>query len=67
MTPDEVHVVCYGFEKLKNHLYIHAAKTGDFLHKILVKYTGKELPENIPIWVEDQVEVTILKRIFYFI
>ena len=43
MTPDEVHVVCYGFEKLKNHLYIHAAKTGDFLHKILVKYTGKEL------------------------
>ena len=40
MTPDEVNVVCYGFEKLKNHIYIHAAKNGEFLHKILVKYTG---------------------------
>jgi hypothetical protein len=41
MTSDELHIVCYGFEKLKNHIYIHAAKNGEFLHKILVKYQGK--------------------------
>jgi hypothetical protein len=41
MTSDELHIVCYGFEKLKNHIYIHAAKNGEFLHKILVKYQGQ--------------------------
>ncbi|XP_023324790.1 NACHT and WD repeat domain-containing protein 2 [Eurytemora carolleeae] len=40
MTPDELNVVCYGFEKMKNHIYIHAAKTGEALNKILIKYTG---------------------------
>ncbi len=41
MTSDELHIVCYGFEKLKNHIYIHAAKNGEFMHKILVKYQGQ--------------------------
>ena len=41
ISPDETHVVCYGFEKLKNHIYVHATKSGEFLHKILVKYSGK--------------------------
>jgi len=43
MTPDELNVVCYGFEKMKNHIYIHAAKTGEALNKILIKYTGSEI------------------------
>jgi hypothetical protein len=47
MTPDELHIVCYGFEKLKNHIYVHAAKNGEFLHKILVKYTGGSTVETI--------------------
>ena len=39
-TSDEAYIVCYGFEKLKNHLYIHSTKSGKLLHKILVKYEG---------------------------
>ena len=39
-TSDESYIVCYGFEKLKNHLYVHSAKTGKLVHKFMVKYDG---------------------------
>ena len=40
MSSDEAFIVCYGFEKAKNHLYVHNAKTGDLLHSIMIKYTN---------------------------
>ena len=39
-TADETTIVCYGFEKMKNHLYIHSNKSGKRLHALLVKYDG---------------------------
>ena len=39
-TADEMQIVCYGFEKMKNHLYIHSNKSGKRLAAILVKYDG---------------------------
>ena len=47
-TSDESYIVCYGFEKLKNHLYVHSAKTGKLVHKFLVKYDGfKEVQKMV--------------------
>ena len=38
MTSDEQYFIAYGYDKLKDTLFVHHAETGEFLHKILVKY-----------------------------
>ena len=37
ITPDESHLVCYGWERQKFHLYVHTIKNGSLLHKIPIK------------------------------
>ena len=37
ITPDESHLVCYGWESQKFHLYVHTIKNGSLLHKIPIK------------------------------
>jgi hypothetical protein len=37
ITPDESHLVCYGYENQKYHLYIHTVKSGNLIHKIPIK------------------------------
>ena len=38
LTSDEQYFVSYGYDAMKNTLFVHHAETGEFLHKILVKY-----------------------------
>ena len=40
ITPDELYLVCYGYEKQRNHIYVHAVKNGELVHKIPIKYAG---------------------------
>ena len=40
ITPDELYLVCYGYEKQRNHLYVHAVRNGELVNKIPIKYTG---------------------------
>jgi len=39
ITPDEVHIICYGWEGQFN-LYIHTIKSGALVHAIPIKYAG---------------------------
>eukprot|EP00095_Tigriopus_kingsejongensis_P001882 maker-scaffold70_size417918-snap-gene-3.18 protein:Tk01882 transcript:maker-scaffold70_size417918-snap-gene-3.18-mRNA-1 annotation:"leucine-rich repeat and wd repeat-containing protein kiaa1239-like" len=38
LTSDAQFFIAFGFEKMKEMLFVYHAETGDFLHKILVKY-----------------------------
>ena len=38
LTSDAQFFIAYGYEKLKEMLFVYHAETGDFLHKIPVKY-----------------------------
>ena len=38
LTSDDNYFVAYGFDKTKDTIFINHAETGEFLHKILVKY-----------------------------
>ena len=38
LTSDEKLFISYGFDKYKDTLFVYHAETGDFLHKMLVKY-----------------------------
>ena len=38
LTSDEQYFIAYGYDKLKDTLFVFHAETGEFLHKILVKY-----------------------------
>lgn len=38
VTTDGNYLVCPGFEKLKDTLFIHSSKNGSFVHKIILKY-----------------------------
>lgn len=40
ITPDELYLVCYGYEKQRNHIYVHAVRTGELVNKIPIKYAG---------------------------
>ena len=60
LTPGEVHIVCCGYEKQKDHLYVHSAKNGDFLHKILLKYDNfKEITKFVALPDKPSVVATI--------
>ena len=38
LTSDDNYFVAYGYDKLKDTIFVNHAVTGEFLHKILVKY-----------------------------
>ena len=38
LTSDASYFIAYGFDKLKDTLFVYHAETGEFLHKIPVKY-----------------------------
>ena len=38
LTSDEQYFIAYGYDKFKDTLFTYHAETGEFLHKILVKY-----------------------------
>ena len=38
LTSDDNYFVAYGYDKLKDTIFVNHAETGEFLHKILVKY-----------------------------
>ena len=59
-TSDESYIVCYGFEKMKNHLYIHSNKSGKLLHKILVKYDGFKEVNNMVVLPEKAGTVALI-------
>ena len=49
-TSDEKYFVCFGFGKMKNHLYIHSTRDGALLHSLLVRYPGyKEVTRMVPL------------------
>ena len=49
-TSDESHIVCYGCEKQKAHLFVHNAKNGKLIHKFQVKYDGlKEVDKMVAV------------------
>ena len=59
-TSDESYIVCYGFEKMKNHLYIHSTKSGKLLHKFLVKYDGFKEVNNMVVLPEKPGTVALI-------
>jgi hypothetical protein len=38
LTSDDQYFIAYGYDKLKDTLFVYHAETGEFLHKIPVKY-----------------------------
>ena len=45
-TSDESHIVCYGCEKQKAHLFVHNAKNGKLIHKWIEKLI-KGVKDNV--------------------
>ena len=39
-TPDELHLVCYGFDKKGHQIFVHAVRNGEQKYKIPINYDG---------------------------